>query len=92
MYFATIVENAHLELTVKTVSIRLSEDLVNSARQAATAEFRTIQGQLEYWARIGRAALDNPDLPTTFVAGLLQGIAENRDSAIPFEPRSKNKK
>ena len=48
-----------------TVSVRIDEELVKSARAAAKAEFRTVQGQVEFWAKVGRAALDNPDLPAS---------------------------
>ena len=51
-----------------SVSVRLDEELVAQARQAAKEEFRTMQGQLEFWAKVGRAALDNPDLPASFIA------------------------
>ncbi len=64
----------------------------SDARQAkhdAVAEHRTIAGQVEYWAKIGRAALDNPDLPVSFVAESLASMAEAREDATPFVPRSR---
>ncbi|MEN9472949.1 MAG: hypothetical protein RLZZ495_1038, partial [Pseudomonadota bacterium] len=51
-----------------TVSMRIDESLVSAARAAAKAEFRTVQGQVEFWAKVGCAALDNPDLPASFIA------------------------
>ena len=75
-----------------TVSVRINEELVKEARLAAQAEFRTVQGQLEFWANVGRAALDNPDLPVTFVAETLLALAEPRELATPFVPRSKQGK
>ena len=39
-----------------TVSVRIDEALIVSARSAAKAEFRTLQGQIEFWAKLGRAA------------------------------------
>lgn len=71
-----------------TLSVRIDETLINAARTAAKAEFRTVQGQLEYWAKVGRAALDNPDLPVSFVAESLMSLAEPRDDSSPFVPRS----
>ena len=44
-----------------SVSVRIDDTLVEEARVAAKAEFRTVQGQIEFWAKVGRAALDNPD-------------------------------
>jgi len=73
---------------MSTLSVRIDEDLVNAARVAAKAEFRTVQGQVEYWAKVGRAALDNPDLPVSFIAESLISLAEPREDSSPFVPRS----
>ena len=51
-----------------TLSVRIDETLVEAARVSAKAEFRSVQGQIEYWAKLGRAALDNPDLPVSFIS------------------------
>ena len=75
-------------MTVST-SIRINQDLYEQAKQDAAAEHRTIAGQIEFWARVGRAALDNPDLPVSFVAESLAALAEPREQALPFVPRSK---
>ena len=63
---------------MSTLSVRIDESLVNAARVAAKAEFRTVQGQVEYWAKVGRAALDNPDLPVSFVAESRMSLVEPR--------------
>ena len=73
---------------MSTVSVRIDEELVASARAAAKAEFRTVQGQVEFWARVGRAALDNPDLPASFIAESLMSMAEPKEDSMPFVPRS----
>ncbi len=64
------------------ISIRIDESLYTDAKVSAKAEFRTIPSQIEYWARVGRAALDNPDLPIEFVRDVL--IAREEESE-PFE-------
>jgi hypothetical protein len=74
---------------MSTISIRIDEDLVNAARTAAKAEFRTLQGQIEFWAKVGRAALDNPDLPAAFIAECLMSMNELPAEATPFVPRSR---
>ncbi len=71
-----------------STSIRIDQTLYNQAKHDAQAEHRTIAGQVEYWAKVGRAALDNPDLPVSFVAESLASMAEPREDATPFEPRS----
>ena len=73
---------------MSTVSVRIDERLVNAARAAAKAQFRTVQGQLEFWAKVGRAALDNPDLPASFIAESLMSMAEPREDSTAFVPRS----
>ncbi len=76
---------------MNTVSVRIDEDLVSAARVAAKAEFRTVQGQVEFWAKVGRAALDNPDLPASFIAENLISMAEPREDSTVFVPRSASK-
>ena len=71
-----------------TLSVRIDEALVEAARVSAKAEFRSVQGQIEYWAKLGRAALDNPDLPASFIAESLMSMAEPREDSSVFVPRS----
>lgn len=72
-----------------STSIRIDQTLYDQARTEATSEHRTIAGQIEYWAKIGRAALDNPDLPVSFIAESLAALAEPRSEASDFVPRSR---
>ena len=74
-----------------STSIRINQTLYAQAKADATAEHRSISGQIEFWARVGRAALDNPDLPVTFVAESLASMAEPREQAVPFVPRRSKK-
>ena len=73
-----------------TLSVRIDETLVEAARVSAKAEFRSVQGQIEYWAKLGRAALDNPDLPVSFISESLMSLAEPPEDATPFVPRSRS--
>ena len=72
-----------------TTSIRIGQTLYEQAKVDAAAEHRTIAGQVEFWAKVGRTALDNPDLPVSFIAESLASIAEPREHATPFVPRSR---
>ena len=72
-----------------TTSIRIDQKLYDQAKIDAAAEHRTIAGQVEFWAKVGRAALDNPDLPVGFIAESLASLAEPREQATPFVPRSR---
>jgi hypothetical protein len=64
------------------MSVRIDETLYGQAQ----AEHRSIAGQIEFWAMIGRAALDNPDLPIDFVRDLLVVRAEGKSLVTPFVP------
>ena len=72
-----------------STSIRVNQDLYEQAKQNALLEHRSISGQIEFWARVGRTALDNPDLPVSFIAEALASIAEPRDQAQPFVGRDR---
>ncbi len=72
-----------------STSIRIDQTLYDQAKADALSEHRTIAGQIEYWAKIGRAAIDNPDLPVSFIAESLASLSEPRDQTTPFVPRSR---
>lgn len=69
--------------------VRIDDALYEMARAQAKAERRTIAGQIEFWALLGRTALDNPDLPIDFVRDLLIARAEGPTLATPFVPEGK---
>jgi len=66
--------------------VRIEDDLYRQAKAASQGECRTIAGQLEFWAKVGKAALDNPDLPIEFVSELLVAKKEDRSSLSVFTP------
>jgi len=65
-----------------SISIRIDDALYETAKTRARAEMRSIPQQVGYWAKIGRAALDNPDLPIEFVRDTLLAMEDNSE---PFE-------
>jgi hypothetical protein len=69
--------------------VRIDSDLYDQAKSHANAERRTIAGQIEFWACVGRAAIDNPDLPVDFVVQALASMKEPRSDATPFVPRTR---
>ena len=68
-----------------STSVRINDGLYNAAKQIAKTEFRSTPQQIEFWAMIGKTALDNPDLPIDFIRDLL--ITKNLDPSMaePFE-------
>ena len=67
------------------VPIRIDEDIYNEAKKTAKAEFRTIPNQIEYWAKLGKCALDNPDLPIEFIKELIVTKYQDRSLAERFD-------
>ncbi len=53
------------------VNVRLSENLVNLAKQHAQIQHRSVPKQIEYWSKIGRIAEENPDLPFAMIRDIL---------------------
>ena len=72
-----------------STAIRINDDIYIAARNVAGAERRSIPQQIEFWALVGKTALDNPDLPIDFVRELLISKHSDRALAEPFNPRSK---
>lgn len=72
-----------------SMPVRIDDTLYEMARAQARAERRTIAGQIEFWAMIGKASLDNPDLPADFVRELLIARAEGPTLATPFVPEGR---
>jgi hypothetical protein len=57
-------------------AVRISEDLVNEARKISKIDHRSLTGQIEHWARIGKCAEENPDLTYDLIKEILIGIEE----------------
>ena len=53
------------------VALKLSDELVQDAKPHAAAEHRSVPKQIEYWARIGKAVLENPDQPVRLIQDTL---------------------
>jgi hypothetical protein len=69
-----------------SVSVRVSDDLYEAAKRAAKVEFRSIPQQIEFWAKLGRAADGNPDLPVEFIRDILMAKQEDPAELTPFVP------
>lgn len=69
-----------------SMPVRIEDELYEQAKAASKGECRTIAGQLEFWAKVGKAALDNPDLPIEFVRELLIARTEDRRHLATFVP------
>ena len=52
-------------------AIQLSESLTEEAKPYAQAMHRSVAEQIEYWARLGKVAEENPDLPIPMLQDML---------------------
>jgi hypothetical protein len=61
------------------VSLKISNELVEKARIASVEQNRSITKQIEYWAKIGRIALENKDLPVSFIIKTINAKKEAKN-------------
>lgn len=59
-----------------TTAIRISETLVREARLLSAVDNRSMTGQIEHWARVGKCAEENPDLTYRLIKDILTGVEE----------------
>lgn len=57
-------------------AVRVSEDLVKEAKIYSKIDKRSITGQIEHWAVIGKCAEENPDLTYSAIKEIMVGIVE----------------
>ena len=57
-------------------AIRISDMLVKEAKIRSRVEHRSLTGQIEYWAKIGKMAEENPDLPYSLLKELMIGMEQ----------------
>lgn len=59
-----------------SIAVRISNTLIKAAKINAKVENRSITGQIEYWAKIGKIAEENQDLPFSLIKEILLGIEQ----------------
>jgi hypothetical protein len=57
-------------------AVRVSEKLVREAKIYSKVHKRSVTGQIEHWASIGKCAEENPDLTYGLIKEILIGLAE----------------
>jgi hypothetical protein len=62
--------------------VKISDQLIELAKPYAIAEDRSVPEQIEFWARLGKAAEENPELPIHFIKNTLLAIAEANTSQL----------
>ncbi len=64
-------------------TVKLSNDIISEAKVMSKALNRSLAGQIEHWAKIGRLAEENPGLTYEFIKDIL--IAEQEMLAGKLE-------
>ena len=59
-----------------SIAVRISDKLVHEAKVQSKVENRSITGQIEYWAKIGKIAEENPDLPYHLIKDIMIGLEQ----------------
>jgi hypothetical protein len=57
-------------------AVKLSDEIVSEAKIASKVLNRSVAGQIEHWAKIGKIAEANPDLTYEFIKDILLGLQE----------------
>ena len=57
-------------------AVRISGELVKEAKIFSRIDHRSLTGQIEHWARMGKCAEENPDLTYSLIKDILLGIEE----------------
>jgi len=61
---------------VMSITIKLSDVLIQEAKPYAQAMHHSVPEQIEYWVRLGKVAEENPTLPINMLQDLLESIEE----------------
>ena len=65
-----------MEETAMATAVRISDKLANDAKKFSRIDHRSLTGQIEYWARMGKCVEENPDLTFLLIKDILIGVEE----------------
>lgn len=68
---------------MSTVSVRIDSTLFQEAAAEGKAEFRSAAQQINFWAKVGKNALANPDLPVGFIRDTLIAMEQPTEPFVP---------
>ena len=63
-----------------TTAVRVSDELLREARLISAVDNRSVTGQIEHWAKVGKCAEENPELTYELVKDILIGLEELEQS------------
>ena len=68
---------------MSTLSVRIDSTLFQEAAAEGKAEFRSAAQQINFWAKVGKNALANPDLPVDFIRDTLIAMEQPTEPFVP---------
>lgn len=69
-----------------SLAVKLSDNIVSDARIQGKVFHRSIAGQIEHWAHIGKIAEENPELTYSYIRNLLISIEEAKSGKVePYQ-------
>lgn len=63
-------------------TVKLGAELLGEAKKYGKVYSRSVPKQIEHWAKIGKIAEENPDLPYEFIQEIL--LAKQEGGRTPF--------
>ena len=57
-------------------AVRISDDLIKLAKKISKLEHRSVTGQIEHWALIGKISEENPEMPYSLIKEIFMGLKE----------------
>ena len=64
------------------ISIKISDYIVDEAKVVAKILNRSVAGQVEYWAKLGKLSEENPDLNYDFIKDILLAKEEIKHNKL----------
>ena len=75
-YVLRLQHQIAMEVSIMTTAVRVSDKLIQEAKMYSKVDNRSVTGQIEHWARIGKCAEENPDLTYNLIKEMLIGLEE----------------
>lgn len=67
-----------------TLAIEISETLYSAAKLAAEKDGYSVSEQVEYWAKVGKACIENPDMPVNFIIDSIESLKTKDNETEPL--------
>ena len=70
---------------IMSTAVRISHKLMDEAKVISKVENRSVTGQIEYWAKIGKIIEENPNLTYNLIKEIFVGLEQlDSDKGIEY--------